>query len=93
MFVGILSFDILIRNSQSLKYKRHILSVLKNKIREKFNASVIESNYKNKWQRAELSVALLRENRAALDRDSEAVVGFVELYPQVELLNWEVEVV
>ena len=67
MFIALLHVEIIIPLSRSLKYKRHILKPLKLKIRDSFNASVIESDYKDKWQRALLSIAFLRESRGILD--------------------------
>ncbi len=92
MLVGIIELDIHIPFSQSLKQKRSILKRLKNKLRENFNASVVEAEYKNKWQRSVIALAILRESRNILDAHFQSIVDYVSGYPEVELLSWEMEV-
>ena len=93
MFIALLHIEIMIPGARSLKHKRHILKPLKLKIRDNFNASVIESDYKDKWQRAVLSIALLRESRGILDSVVERCIGFVTNSPEIEIIDWEVEVI
>ncbi len=93
MFIALLHVEIIIPLSRSLKYKRHILKPLKLKIRDSFNASVIESDYKDKWQRALLSIAFLRESRGILDSVVEKCVSFLDSVPEVQVVDWDVEVI
>lgn len=58
-FVTLLTIELLIPHSQSLKDKRRAVRGLKDRIRSKFNASVAEVAYQNKWQRAVLAVCLV----------------------------------
>ncbi len=93
MFIALLHVEIIIPLSRSLKYKRHILKPLKLKIRDNFNASVIESDYKDKWQRTLLSIAFLRESRGILDSVVEKCISFLNSVPEVQVVDWDVEVI
>lgn len=57
MVVAILTIEILVPNSGSLKDKRSIVKRIKDRSRNKFNISVAEVEYQDKWQRAKLAFA------------------------------------
>ncbi len=61
MIVGLLSIEIYIPGSSSLKEKRMILKSLKDRAHKKFNVSVTEAGYHDKWQRSLLGFALVAE--------------------------------
>ncbi len=61
MLVGLLSIEIYIPGSSSLKEKRMILKSLKDRAHKKFNVSVAETGYHDKWQRSLLGFALVAE--------------------------------
>lgn len=93
MFIALINAEIIIPNSKSLKHKRHILKPLKLKVRDNFNASVIETDFKDKWQRCLLSIAILRESRGILDSVVDKCINFLDNYPEIDLINWEIEVI
>lgn len=65
-FVTLLTIELMIPHAQSLKDKRHEVRGLKDRIRSKFNASVAEVGYQNKWQRASMAVCLVGSNKRQL---------------------------
>ncbi len=93
MFIGLVHLELYIPEVRSLKHKRSVLLWLKNKLRDKFNASVIETDYKDKWQRSVVSVAMLREGRSSLDQAIDELVNYVQMVGEVDLIDWEVEVI
>ena len=50
--IGVLTLEIRVENSHSLKDKRHVVKSLKDRLRHKFNVSVAEIDYQDLWQRA-----------------------------------------
>jgi uncharacterized protein len=50
--IGVLTLEIRIEDSHSLKDKRHVVKSLKERLRHKFNVSVAEIDYQDLWQRA-----------------------------------------
>ncbi|HVN04563.1 MAG TPA: DUF503 domain-containing protein [Bryobacteraceae bacterium] len=50
--IGVLTLEIVLENSHSLKDKRHVVKSLKERLRNKFNVAVAEIDYQDLWQRA-----------------------------------------
>jgi len=69
-FITLLTIELIIPHAQSLKDKRREVRGLKDRIRSKFNASVAEVGYQNKWQRAVLAFCLVGSDRRQLESDS-----------------------
>jgi uncharacterized protein YlxP (DUF503 family) len=52
--IGVLTLELRLENSHSLKDKRNVVQSLKNRLRNKFNVSVAEIDGQDLWQRATL---------------------------------------
>jgi uncharacterized protein YlxP (DUF503 family) len=50
--IGVLTLEMRLNGSHSLKDKRHIVQSLKERLRHKFNVSVAEIDFQDLWQRA-----------------------------------------
>jgi hypothetical protein len=50
--IGVLTLEIVLENSHSLKDKRHVVKSLKDRLRGKFNVAVAEIDCQDLWQRA-----------------------------------------
>jgi uncharacterized protein len=53
--VGVLTLELRLENSHSLKEKRHVVESLKARLRSKFNVSVAEIDYQDLWQRSAIA--------------------------------------
>ena len=53
--IGVLTLELRIEESHSLKDKRHVVKSLKDRLRSKFNVAVAEIDYQDLWQRALVS--------------------------------------
>ena len=53
--VGVLTLELRLENSHSLKDKRHVVESLKARLRNKFNVAVAEIDYQDTWQRAAIA--------------------------------------
>src|SRR5437763_13598761 len=54
--VGVLTLELRLQDSHSLKDKRHTVKGLKDRLRSKFNVAVAEIDYQDLWQRSLSSV-------------------------------------
>lgn len=68
--VLLIQIEVLIPHARSLKDKRGAIKGLKDRIRSRFNASVAEVGYLDKWQRALLGVALVGSERRHLESEA-----------------------
>ena len=53
--IGVLTLELRLDDSHSLKEKRQVVKALKDRLRHKFNVSVAEIDYQELWQRALLA--------------------------------------
>ena len=79
MRVGILTVRLELSWSRSLKDKRSVLVSLRDRIRQRFNVSVIESGLQENCRMIELSVAAIALSPAYADEILEAVNRFIEM--------------
>jgi uncharacterized protein YlxP (DUF503 family) len=77
----------------SLKEKRFVLSSLKKRLRNRFNVSVCEIDYQDKWQRSELGLAMVATTRRGADTVVQAVLSFLERERRIVLIDTEKEFV
>ena len=64
MVVGVVTWELHLAACQSLKDKRHVVKSLKDRLHHRFNVSAAETAYQDLWQRAELSVCVVANERA-----------------------------
>jgi uncharacterized protein len=53
--IGVLTLEMRLESSHSLKEKRHVVQSLKERLRHKFNVAVAEIDCQDLWQRAVLA--------------------------------------
>ena len=53
--IGVLTMELRLEESHSLKEKRHLVQSLKDRLRHKFNVSVAEIGHQDTWQRSTLA--------------------------------------
>ena len=70
IFITLLTIELVIPYAQSLKEKRSAVRSLKDRIRSKFNASVAEVGYQDKWQRSVVAVCLVGGDKRHLESDA-----------------------
>lgn len=93
MVVGILTLEILIPASTSLKEKRMIIRSIKDRISKKFNVSIAEVEYQDKWQRAKIGIALVSSKKSFTEEVLNKIITILDSDFGFEVLNYEVEFV
>ena len=61
--IGVLTLELRIDSSHSLKEKRHVVQSLKERLRHKFNVSVAEIAHQDLWQRATVAAVTVSSDR------------------------------
>jgi uncharacterized protein len=90
MVVALQRFDLRIRDSRSLKQKRHVVRALTAALRQRFNVSVSEVDHQDLWQRATIAAAVVGGQTYHLRQVTEEIARFVDTWPAVEVLDVEV---
>ncbi|MBI1796758.1 MAG: DUF503 domain-containing protein [Candidatus Eisenbacteria bacterium] len=89
MFVGIVRIELHLPAARSLKDKRSVVKSLKERIRQRVQASVAEVDHQDLWQRAALGVAVVSGEKRQIDEKLQAVRSLVLSTHEAELLEWE----
>lgn len=86
VFITLLTIELLIPYAQSLKDKRSAVRSLKDRIRSKFNSSVAEVGYQDKWQRSVVVVCFVGSDKRHLESDTARVRTICEETVDVEIV-------
>ena len=78
MVVGVMQLTLFLPENHSLKGKRQVLRAIKDRVRGKFNVSIAESGDNDLWQRAELGICQVGNDRAFVDSALREVVNFID---------------
>ncbi len=81
------SIELFIHHAQSLKDKRSAVRGLTDQLRSRFNASVAEYGFQDKWQRAMIGVCMLSGDRRKLESDTARLRQFCEENARMEIID------
>jgi len=87
MVVGVIAWELEIVAAQSLKEKRSVVKSLKDRLHERFNASVAETAHQDKWQKAELTACVVAGERRHADQVLESLDRFVAGDPRARIID------
>ena len=87
MHVLLIKFNLQIPNSHSLKDKRRQIKSLKDRLGNRFNASIAEIDALDSWQQAVLGVCMISKDKSYLDKQYSLVEALVLEYTELELAN------
>jgi uncharacterized protein YlxP (DUF503 family) len=85
LFILLLRMELVIPNARSLKEKRAPLKSLKERIRGRFNVSIAEVGYHDKWQRALLGACMLGGEKRRLESEAAKLLQLLEETPGIQV--------
>ena len=92
IYIVLISFEVLVEGSSSLKMKRGVINRVRDRIRSRYNASVAEIGYLDKGQRAAMGVTLISNEKRKLQKDVDAIqamlVSFTDMYVNQFAVEW-----
>ncbi|MCZ2149744.1 MAG: DUF503 domain-containing protein [Bryobacterales bacterium] len=71
--IGVLTLELHIEDSHSLKDKRHVVKGLKDRLRHRFNVSVAEIGGQDTWQRSVVAAVTVSGDRGYAEQVLQAV--------------------
>ncbi len=90
-YIVLISFDVLIEGASSLKVKRGVINRIKDRIRSRFNASVAEIGYLDKWQRAAMGVTMISNEKRKLQKDVDTLHAMLASFTDMAINDFSVE--
>ena len=91
MVVGICRLDLYIHGSASLKDKRQVLKSVKDRIRNRFNASIAEVADHDKWQRGVLGFSMIGNDKNHLDAGMQGILSLLDGVAELQVLNSDLQ--
>jgi len=92
--IGVLTLELRLDESHSLKEKRHVVQSLKDRLRNKFNVSVAEIDHQDTWQRATLAAVTVASDHThaakvlqSVEDDAAGMVGSALVNTNVEWIE------
>jgi len=91
MVVGVLQLEIRIHDAMSLKDKRRVVLSLKDRIASGHNVSIAEVGALDEHRRAILGIAMVSNDKGYVEGGLSKLVDFVRLVPNVDLTDYQIE--
>jgi uncharacterized protein len=80
--VGVLTLELWLEGSHSLKDKRHVVQGLKDRLRRKFNVAVAEIDHQDTWQRSTVAAVTVSPDHVfaekvlrSVEQEAAAILG------------------
>jgi len=93
MVVGTLKVEFLLFDNRSLKGKRKVVRSMVDKVKSKFNASVAEVGANDKWQKIELGVSTVGNDRRHVDSSLNHILDFLESLCLAQIVDTEIDII
>lgn len=90
-FAAIITVDLFIYQAHTLKEKRHTIKSVIEKIRSNTNCSIAETDYHDLWQRAQITVALVQNEKTFLEKQINIIQKIVNNYPEAQVSDFIVD--
>ncbi|MCP4633381.1 MAG: DUF503 domain-containing protein [candidate division Zixibacteria bacterium] len=91
MIIGLLSLELYLPESNSLKSKRKIIKSIKDKIRHDFNVSIAEVGYNDLWQRSALGVVIVSNEQKFTNNVLNKIVDKLSINGAINLIDYSIE--
>ena len=93
MIIGVIEFELYIRQSQSLKDKRHVVKSVKDRLRNRFNVSVAEVDFHEDRKRAAIAAVMVGTDTAYVQGGLDEIRNMLRGVPGAELGRVEIDFV
>lgn len=93
MVIGVMIIEFHIHDNQSLKGKRKIVRSMIDKVKSKFNVAVAEIGSNDKWQKIELGISTVGNDRRFIDSSLANILRFLDSMYLAEITNSKIEII
>lgn len=92
MVVGTLRLELRVHDNRSLKGKRKIVRSMIDKVKHKFNVAIAEIGSNDKWQKIELGLSTVGNDRRHIDASLNNVLSYLESLYLAEIVDSRIEI-
>lgn len=90
--LGLLTVDLQIHESDSLKAKRKIVQSITSRLRQRFNVSVAELDFQDKWQLCRIGVGAVGNDGRMLDSRLRKALDAIEGMGLAVIADFTIEI-
>ncbi len=91
MIVAVLTVDLYLPGAVSLKDKRMIVRRIKDRLSNKYNISIAEVDFQDKWQRARLGIAQVGSDYKMLEKSMNTIFKVLDTQEYAEIIDHQFE--
>lgn len=91
MIIAVLKIDLYLHGAASLKDKRTIIRGIKDRVNNKFNVSLAEVDFQDKWQRAGLGIVQVGSDFKYLEQSMNTIFKILDSNPSAEIIEHSLE--
>jgi uncharacterized protein YlxP (DUF503 family) len=92
MVVGSLKVELRLPENRSLKGKRKVVKSMVGKVKSRFNVSIAEVGSNDKWQKIELGISAVGNDRRHIDSSLNHILSFLDSLYLAQIVNTEMEI-
>lgn len=93
MVVGTLKIEFFLSDNRSLKGKRKVVKSMVGKVKSRFNVSIAEIGFNDNWQKIQLGLSAVGNDRRHIDSSLNHIIGFLESLCLAQLVDTEMEII
>jgi len=90
--VGLLTVNLQIPENASLKGKRKVVKSITTRLRQRFNVSVAEVDFQDKWQICQIGVSAVGNDARLLDSQLRKALDAIEGMGLAVILEFDIEI-
>lgn len=81
----------MIYEANSLKDKRHVIKSIIGKIKSRYNVSIAEVDLNEKWRSSLIGFACVSNDTVHVQQIIDSVIKFIDRNSEVEIMDYDVE--
>lgn len=93
MVIGAMTIELFLHDNHSLKGKRKIVKSMIGKVKHRFNVAIAETGSNDKWQKIELGISTVGNDRRHIDSSLANVLSFLESLYLAEIIDSKMEII
>ena len=93
MVVGSLKIVFYLNDNRSLKGKRKIVRSMVDKVKSRFNVSIAEVGSNDKWQKIELGISAVGNDRRHIDSSLNHILDYLDSLCLAQIVNTEMDII
>lgn len=91
MIIVVAEVECILYEGRSLKNKRSVMKQLMQKIQNKFNVAIAETEYQDLWQRMKLGIVTISNEWTHAEQTIQQVLHVIDSFPELERTLTHVE--